>query len=132
MPNLTAFIAGMGTSGTLMGMSKKLKEYNKKIQIIGVEPNLGHKIMGLKNMKECVVPKVYDEIKLDKKVVIADEDAFRTARQLATQEGIFVGMSSGASMRAAIEQAMEMKEGKIVVLLPDRGDRYASTPLYKV
>jgi len=130
LPGITMFVAGMGTSGTLMGVSRKLKEYNPNIKIIGVEPQLNHKIAGLKNMKEAIVPEIYDEARLDKKVVVYNEQAYETARQMALQEGIFVGMSSGAAMYAAIEESKKMEEGEIVVLLPDRGEKYLSTELF--
>jgi len=130
LPNITMFVAGMGTSGTLMGVSRKLKEHNKNIKILGVEPQFGHKIAGLKNMQEAIVPEIYNESQLDKKVVVYNEQAYETARQMALQEGIFVGMSSGAAMFAAIEEASQMVSGKIVVLLPDRGERYLSTTLF--
>ncbi len=130
LPDINMFVAGMGTSGTLMGISKRLREYDKNIKIIGVEPQFGHKIAGLKNMNEAIMPEIYDETKLDKKITVNDEQAHETTRQLALQEGIFVGMSSGAAMYATIEEAKKMKSGKIVVLLPDRGEKYLSTPLF--
>lgn len=130
LPGITVFVAGMGTSGTLMGASRRLKEHNPSVKIIGVEPQLNHKIAGLKNMREAIVPKIYDEAKLDKKVVVYNEQAYATARQMALQEGIFVGMSSGAAMYAAIEEAKRLSGGEIVVLLPDRGEKYLSTKLY--
>lgn len=127
---ITHFVAGMGTTGTLMGVSQRLKEYNKDVKIIGVEPFPGHRIQGLKNMKEAIVPKIYDPSKLDEIVNISDEDAFDTTRKLATKEGVFVGMSSGAAVHCALELASEIKKGVVVVLLPDRGDRYLSTSLF--
>ncbi len=127
---ITHFIAGMGTSGTLMGVSKRLKKYNSKIQIIGIEPFLGHKIQGLKNMKEAYKPGIFNKDYLDEKINIKDKDAFEMARLLVKKEGIFVGMSSGAAMFAALEKVKEIKQGLIVVLLPDSGERYLSTELY--
>lgn len=127
---VTVFIAGMGTTGTLMGAGRRLKEYNSNIKILGIEPYLGHRIQGLKNMKESIVPKIFNPSALDEKVNVNDDDAFNTTRLLAMEEGLFVGMSSGAAMWAAIKQAKEMKEGTIVVILPDRGDRYLSTALF--
>ena len=131
VPEITTFVAGMGTSGTLMGISERLKEHNSEIKIVGAEPELGHKIQGLKNMKEAIVPEIYKEHKLDHKVVVKTEDAYETARQLAIKEGLFVGMSSGAAMFAALKTAEEMQEGTIVVLLPDRGEKYLSTALFE-
>jgi S-sulfo-L-cysteine synthase (O-acetyl-L-serine-dependent) len=127
---ISVFVAGMGTTGTLMGAGRRLKEYNRSITILGVEPNLGHKIQGLKNMTEAIVPRIFDPKALDEKWNVADDDAFSTTRRLALEEGLFVGMSSGAAMWAAIKKAKEMKSGTIVVILPDRGDRYLSTALF--
>ncbi|NWF52874.1 MAG: cysteine synthase family protein [Nitrospirae bacterium] len=127
---ITHFIAGMGTTGTLMGVGKRLKEFNKDIKIIGVEPVLGHRIQGLKNMSESIVPKIFDPTLLDERHIVNDEEAFDTTRMLAVKEGIFVGMSSGAAMHVAIRKSSELKEGVIVVIFPDRGDRYLSTSLF--
>jgi len=95
----------MGTSGTLVGMSRRLKELNKEVQIIGVEPYLGHKIQGLKNMKEAYRPGIFDRKKLDEKVNINDDDAYETSRLLAREEGLFVGMSAGAAAVMVMERA---------------------------
>ncbi len=127
---ISHFVAGMGTTGTIMGTSMRLKEYDKGIQIVAVEPNLGHKIQGLKNMQEAIVPGIYDPSRLDEKRNVDDDNAYQTARKLAVEEGIFVGMSSGAAMWVALEKAKELKDGTIVVILPDRGDRYLSTSLF--
>jgi S-sulfo-L-cysteine synthase (O-acetyl-L-serine-dependent) len=127
---LDIFVAGMGTTGTIMGAGRKLKEYSDKIRIVGVEPYLGHKIQGLKNMQESIVPKIYISSALDEKINVSDEDAFETTRKLALREGLFVGMSSGAAMFGAIKMAQQLKKGTIVVILPDRGDRYLSTALF--
>ena len=113
-----------------MGSSMRLKEYERGIQIIGVEPHIGHKIQGLKNMNESIVPGIYDPSRLDEKRNVSDDDAFQTTRRLATEEGLFVGMSSGAAMWIALRKAEELKDGTIVVILPDRGDRYLSTALF--
>ena len=127
---ITHFVAGMGTTGTLMGVGKRLKEFNKDIKIIGVEPILGHRIQGLKNMTECIVPKIFDPSILDERHIVNDEEAFDATRMLAVKEGIFVGMSSGAAMHMALRKSGVLKEGIIVVILPDRGDRYLSTYLF--
>jgi cysteine synthase B len=124
------FVAGMGTTGTLMGTGCYLKEKKPSIRIIGAEPVQGHTIQGLKNMEEAIVPKIYRPEILDEKLNILDEEAFDTARRLAMEEGIFVGMSSGAAVACAIKVAEKMKNGTIVVILPDRGDRYLSTSLF--
>jgi len=127
---INVFVAGMGTTGTLMGAGRRLKEYNSNIKIVGVEPLLGHRIQGLKNMNESIVPKIFNPSALDEKLNVNDDEAFNTTRRLAVEEGLFVGMSSGAAMWAAIKKATEMKEGTMVVILPDRGDRYLSTALF--
>jgi S-sulfo-L-cysteine synthase (O-acetyl-L-serine-dependent) len=127
---ITHFVAGMGTTGTLMGVGKRLKEFNSDIKIIGVEPVLHHRIQGLKNMTESIIPKIFDPNRLDEKCFVNDEEAFDTTRMLATKEGIFAGMSSGAAMHVALRKSSELREGIIVVILPDRGDRYLSTSLF--
>ncbi len=129
--DIDMFIAGMGTGGTLMGVGRSLKEKNPNTKIIGVEPRIGHKIQGLKNMKEAIVPKIYHENQLDEKITVEDEDAFETARLLAVQEGLFVGMSGGAAIAAAVRMANSIDAGTIVTVLPDRGDRYLSTTLFR-
>jgi cysteine synthase B len=127
---VTHFVAGMGTTGTLMGVSRRLKEFNKDIKIIGVEPVLHHRIQGLKNMTESIRPKIFDPDRLDERLFVNDDEAFDTTRMLAVKEGIFAGMSSGAAVHVALRKSSELKEGVIVVILPDRGDRYLSTALF--
>lgn len=127
---ITHFVAGMGTSGTLMGAGRRLKEFNGGIKVIGVEPILGHRVQGLKNMSESIVPKIFKPEALDERYIVNDEEAFDTTRMLAVKEGIFVGMSSGAAMHIALRKSSEIEEGLIVVILPDRGDRYLSTALF--
>jgi len=127
---VNAFVAGMGTTGTLMGAGRRLREFSPKVRIVGVEPTLGHKIQGLKNMQESIMPKNYDPSFADEKITVADDDAFTTTRNLALHEGLFVGMSSGAAVWGALELAKRLDGGTIVVILPDRGDRYLSTSLF--
>jgi cysteinyl-tRNA synthetase len=129
---VTQVVATLGTTGTVMGISKRLKEYNPAVQIIGVEPYLGHKIQGLKNMKEAYCPGIYDKSRLDRKINVEDDEAFDMARQLAGKEGLFVGMSSGAAMVVARQIAEEMNDGILVVIIPDSGERYLSTSLFAV
>lgn len=124
------FVAGMGTTGTLMGAGKRLKEFNRNIRIVGIEPFLGHKIQGLKNMQESIVPKIFNPAFPDEIIRVNDNDAFATTRRLALQEGIFAGMSSGAAVFGALTMAGRIGSGTIVVVLPDRGDRYLSTALF--
>ncbi len=125
------FVAGIGTTGTLMGVGEYLKEKNKEIKIAAVEPVEGHTIQGLKNMTESSVPKIYNPGLIDEKVMIGDEEAFEITRQLVTREGLFVGMSSGAAVAGALRLANEIDSGVIVVILPDRGERYLSTTLFR-
>jgi cysteinyl-tRNA synthetase len=129
---VTVLVACLGTTGTLMGASRKLKELNPAIQIVGVEPYLGHKIQGLKNMKEAYCPEIFEKKRLDKQVNIDDEVAYEMARRLAKTEGLLVGMSSGAAMAVALEEARQLTDGTLVVILPDSGERYLSTPLFAV
>ncbi|MDL2285838.1 cysteine synthase, partial [Desulfococcaceae bacterium OttesenSCG-928-F15] len=123
-------VATLGTTGTVMGLSRGLKAFDPAIKIVGVEPYLGHKIQGLKNMKEAYQPEIFEKNRLDFKVNIEDERAFETARQLARKEGLFVGMSSGAAMAVAIDFAKKMDSGTLVVIFPDSGERYLSTELF--
>jgi len=128
--NITHFVAGMGTSGTLMGVTRRLKEHNRDIVIIGVEPVLGHRVQGLKNMSESIVPGIFEPERLDERYVVNDEEAFDMTRRLAVDEGLFCGMSSGAALYVALRKCSELKNGVVVVILPDRGDRYLSTSLF--
>jgi cysteinyl-tRNA synthetase len=124
-------VAAMGTTGTLMGVSRRLKEFNPNIKIVGVEPYVGHKLQGMKSLKEAYKPGIYDKKMLDEKVYIKDEDAFQTTRELALKEGLLVGMSSGAVMFVALQKAKELGKGKIIVaILPDTGERYLTTNLF--
>ena len=129
---ITMLVSTMGTTGTLMGTSRRLKEFNPAVQIIGVEPYLGHKIQGLKNMKESFQPEIYEKDRLDQKVNIDDEVAFDMTRRLAREEGIFAGMSAGAAMAVAREEVKKLADGVVVVMIPDGGERYLSTQLFAV
>jgi S-sulfo-L-cysteine synthase (O-acetyl-L-serine-dependent) len=128
---IDVFVAGMGTTGTLMGTSKYLKEKKPQIKVIGVEPAMGHTIQGLKNLTESMVPKIYRPDILDDKIVVGDGEAFEVTKLLAQKEGIFVGTSSGAAAAAALQIARSIDNGNIVVILPDRGDRYLSTMQFR-
>ncbi len=128
---IDVFIAGMGTTGTLMGIKRFFKEKKPDVKVVGVEPTECHTIQGLKNMKESIVPAIYNPEMLDEKITIEDGEAFEITRDLAAKEGIFVGMSSGAAVAGALRVAKDMTSGTIVVILPDRGDRYLSTTLFR-
>jgi len=127
---VTHVVATLGTSGTVMGLCKWFKEFQPQVKVLAVEPNRGHKIQGLKNMKESYRPGIFDKSEPDTILPIEDEDAFNMVRRLARYEGILVGMSSGAAMSAAIDYAKTIDRGLIVVILPDGGERYLSTPLF--
>ena len=127
---ITHFVAPVGTSGTLMGVGLGLREKNPNIKIIEAQPTKGHYIQGLKSMEEAIVPAIYDPSKIDRHVVIESEEAFECARKIVSEEGMFVGMSSGASMLAALKILPELKDAVVVCLLPDRGEKYLSTKLF--
>jgi cysteinyl-tRNA synthetase len=129
---ISRFVATMGTTGTVMGCARRFREYDPAIHIIGVEPYLGHNLQGLKNLKEASRPEIFEKKWLDRKINIDDEEAFEMTRRLAREEGLFVGMSSGAAMVVAARQAREMSDGTIVMIFADSGERYLSTPLFLV
>lgn len=127
---ITHFIATIGTTGTLMGCSKRLKEYNPEIKIIAGEPVIGHRVQGLKSLKEAYVPGIWEKNRCDEKYIVEDEQAYETSRKMAREEGILCGMSSGAATFLALKKARELDSGCIVALLPDGGERYLSTALF--
>ena len=120
----------MGTTGTLMGITRALRELNPAVRVVGVEPFKGHKIQGLKNMKESYAPGIFKPEELRAIVNVDDDSAYETARRLAREEGIFVGMSAGAAMKVALDEARTLGNGTVVALLPDGGERYLSTSLF--
>ena len=130
--NINYFTAAIGTSGTLMGVGHFLKKKNPEIKVVSAEPIKGHYIQGLKSMAEALVPAIYKSQHLDKIIKIETEEAFEMARKLVNEEGILVGMSSGAAMLSAIKLAEEIKSGTIVTIFPDRGEKYLSTGLFKL
>jgi cysteine synthase B len=125
------FVAGMGTTGTLMGTGMYLRSVKPSVKIVGVEPVTGHTIQGLKNMSESLVPGIYQPDQLDLKEMVDDGEAFEATKLLATKEGLFVGTSAGAAVAVALRLAKVIDHGTIVVLLPDRGDRYLSTTQFR-
>jgi len=125
------FVSSLGTSGTIMGVGMVLKEYNPQIKVVSAHPVKGHYIQGLKNMEEAIVPSLYEPSQIDITIMVETEVAYETTRQIVEKEGIFVGMSSGAAMYATIQLAMKIGSGIIVVVFPDRGEKYLSTNLFK-
>ncbi|MCI0415731.1 cysteine synthase family protein [bacterium] len=121
---------GLGTCGTIMGVGMRLKELNPAIRVVALEPQRSHTQQGLRNMEDSRVPELMDWSKIDDKLVINDTDAFEYARRLASEEGIFAGISSGTALAGSIEVAKKMSHGKIVTIFPDRGEKYFSTPLF--
>jgi cysteine synthase B len=128
---LDYFVSALGTSGTLMGVGLALKEQLPGVRIVSAHPVRGHYIQGLKNLEEAIVPAIYDEKKIDRHIMIESEDAFELSRKLAREEGVFVGMSAGAALHAATVIANEISSGTILMILPDRGEKYLSTALFK-
>lgn len=124
-------VCAVGTSGTLMGLSRFLKQHNPDMKVVCAHPVKGHFIQGLKNMEEAIVPSIYDPSRIDIMESIDTEDAFEMARRIIREEGIFVGMSSGAALVAACRVAQQAKPGEtIVAVLPDRAEKYLSTALF--
>lgn len=129
---VTHMVSSLGTSGTIMGIGMGLKNHNPDVQIVEAHPVKGHYIQGLKNMNEAIVPDIYEPDKIDQHIMVESEVAFEYARQIVKKEGIFVGMSSGAALYAACEVAKTLDSGLIVVIFPDRGEKYLSTDLFKL
>ena len=123
-------VCALGTSGTLMGLSRFLKGMKPSIKVVCAHPHKGHYIQGLKNMEEAIVPQIYDPSKIDVHEMVDSEDAIAMARELIAKEGIFAGMSSGAAMLAAVRTAEKIESGNIVVLFPDRAEKYLSTVMF--
>ena len=129
--NIDYFVSSIGTSGTIMGVGAVLKEYNPQIKIVCAHPVKGHYIQGLKNMEEAIVPSLYQPSQIDVTVMVETEDAYKMTREIVRNEGIFVGMSSGAAMYATLEIVKSVEKGTIIVIYPDGGEKYLSTNLFK-
>jgi S-sulfo-L-cysteine synthase (O-acetyl-L-serine-dependent) len=127
---ITHFVSSMGTTGTIMGVSKFFKEVNPAIQIVGCQPTDGSKIPGIRKWPEAYLPKIFDRSRVDRVMEVAEKDARIMAKKLAREEAVFSGMSSGGAAHAAIELAKELQEGVIVFIVCDRGDRYLSSDLF--
>lgn len=129
--NIDYLVCALGTSGTIMGISKFLKQHKPEIKVVCAHPIKGHYIQGLKNMEEAIVPAIYDPSRIDVQIMVESEEAIATARQIIAKEGIFAGMSSGAAMLAAIRTAEMIDRGNIVVVFPDRAEKYLSTSMFE-
>ena len=127
---IDCFVSALGTSGTIMGVARFLRSLKPDVKVVCAQPVRGHYIQGLKNMEEAIVPGIYDPDKIDVQEMIDSEEAIEMARQIISSEGIFAGMSSGAALLAAIRTARKMERGNIVVIFPDRADKYLSTTMF--
>lgn len=127
---VTHFVSSMGTTGTIMGVSRYLKEKNKDIQIVGCQPTDGSSIPGIRKWPEAYLPKIFEKERVDRVMEVTQENAVQMTRRLAREEAVFAGMSSGGAAWAAVELAGELKEGVIVCIICDRGDRYLSSDLF--
>jgi cysteine synthase B len=127
IPEITHFVAGLGTGGTLSGAGRRLKEHNPAVKVIAAEPELGELVYGLRSLDEGFIPPILDESILDGKFLVSSEDALHATRELTRQEGIFAGISSGAVIHVARRVAERLDAGHVVCLLPDGGWKYLST-----
>ena len=130
LPDVDVFVAGLGTGGTLMGVGRRLKEHNPRIQIVAAEPHPGEQVSGLRSLADGFIPPILDLSLLDRKLVVTSDDAIYWTRELAVREGIFAGISSGAVVHVARRVAERMEGGKVVALLADGGWKYLSTGLW--
>ncbi len=129
---VTHFVSAMGTTGTIMGVSRYLKQRNPSIRIVGVQPEDGSSIPGIRRWPSAYLPKIYDPARVDRIIDISQAEAEETTRRLAAEEGIFAGISSGGAVAAALKLSCEARDALIVVIICDRGDRYLSTGVFPV
>jgi cysteine synthase B len=127
---VTHFVSSMGTTGTIMGVSRYLKEVNPKVQIVGAQPTDGSRIPGIRRWPKEYLPKIFEPERVDRVIDVSEEDAVIMTRRLAKEEAVFCGMSSGGAVHIALQLANEIKEGVIVAIICDRGDRYLSSDLF--
>ena len=127
---ITHFVSAMGTTGTIMGVSRYLKEQNKAIQIVGTQPTEGSSIPGIRRWSPAFLPKIFESNRVDRTIDVSEEEAKEMARKLAAEEAIMSGMSSGGALTAALQVASEIRKGVIVFIVCDRGDRYLSSGLF--
>jgi [CysO sulfur-carrier protein]-thiocarboxylate-dependent cysteine synthase len=130
LPEVTHFVAGLGTSGTLVGVGRYLKEQNPAVQVVAAEPEYGDLVYGLRNLDEGFVPPIFEEGVLDRRIKVGSHDALARTRQLAATEGVFAGISTGAILHVALRVAERLEQAEIVVLAPDGGWKYLSTGAY--
>jgi cysteine synthase B len=128
---ITHFISSMGTTGTIMGVSRYLKEQNPKISIVGVQPKDGAKIPGIRRWPKEYLPKIFEPERVDRIIEVSQEESTSMTKRLATEEGIFAGMSSGGAVAAALKLADQLEEGILVCIICDRGDRYLTSGLFE-
>jgi cysteine synthase B len=127
---VTHFVSSMGTTGTIMGVSRYLKERNPAIRIIGCQPEDGSQIPGIRKWPEAYLPRIYDKARVDRLEYVSQADAEEMARRMAAEEGIFAGISSGGSLHVALRISREVEDAVIVCITCDRGDRYLSTGVF--
>ena len=130
LPEVTHFVAGLGTSGTLVGVGRYLKEQRPAVQVVAAEPEYGDLVYGLRNLDEGFVPPIFEEGVLDRRIKVGSHDALARTRQLAATEGVFAGISTGAILHVALRVAERLERADIVVLAPDGGWKYLSTGAY--
>jgi [CysO sulfur-carrier protein]-thiocarboxylate-dependent cysteine synthase len=130
LPEVTHFVAGLGTSGTLVGVGRYLKEQNPAVRVVAAEPEYGDLVYGLRNLDEGFVPPIFDEAVLDRRIKVGSHDALARTRELATTEGVFAGISTGAVLHVALRVAERLERADIVILAPDGGWKYLSTGAY--
>ena len=128
---VTHFVSAMGTTGTIMGVSTYLKEQNSTIQIVGVQPEDGAKIPGIRKWPKEYLPKIFDASRIDQLIEVSEEEAKQMAKRLAREEGVFSGMSSGGAVAAALKLIPTIEKGTVVCIICDRGDKYLSTDLFE-
>lgn len=131
LPKVDAFVCGLGTGGTVMGVGRRLREHDRSTRLIAAEPHPGNQLQGLRSMDDGFIPPILDLSLLDAKILVRSASAFRAAREVLNREGLFVGLSSGAVLHAALKWAMRMERGTIVMLFADSGWKYLGTPAFR-